>query len=70
MKLESYSLKHGKLKKSISNNVSSPEADYIIETAIKNGANGGKVIGAGNGGFILLQVPKNIKKYLRFLQNF
>lgn len=51
-----------KIKKSISNNVSSPEADYIIETAIKNGANGGKVIGAGNGGFVLLQVPKKYQK--------
>ncbi|EKD83494.1 MAG: hypothetical protein ACD_39C00636G0006 [uncultured bacterium] len=49
---ESWQLKRG-LSKLISNNF----LDDIYETARKNGALGGKLLGAGGGGFMLLFVP-------------
>ena len=41
-------------KRSLSDKVSSPAIDQIYETAIKAGAIGGKILGAGGGGFLLL----------------
>ena len=41
-------------KRSLSDKVSSPEIDQLYETAIKAGAIGGKILGAGGGGFLLL----------------
>lgn len=41
------------LKKSISNQISTNEIDTIYETALKNGATGGKLLGAGASGFML-----------------
>jgi len=45
-----------KLKKSLAPKVSNPYIDTIYETARKNGAIGGKVLGAGGGGFMLFFV--------------
>lgn len=41
-------------KRSLSDKVSSPEIDQIYANAIKAGAIGGKILGAGGGGFLLL----------------
>lgn len=41
-------------KRSLSDKVSSPEIDQIYGEAIKAGAIGGKILGAGGGGFLLL----------------
>lgn len=46
-----------KLKRSLSEKVSTPEIDAIYEAAKKAGALGGKLLGAGGGGFVLLFVP-------------
>ena len=43
-----------KLKRSLSNRVSTPEIDTLYQIAIDNGAIGGKILGAGGGGFMLL----------------
>jgi D-glycero-alpha-D-manno-heptose-7-phosphate kinase len=43
-----------KYKRSLSDRVSTPEIDEIYETAIQAGAIGGKILGAGGGGFMLL----------------
>ena len=52
-----------KLKRSLSDKVSTPKIDEIYETGIKAGAVGGKILGAGGGGFILFFAePKNHKK--------
>lgn len=52
-----------KLKKSLSDKVSTPYIDTIYDTATKNGAVGGKILGAGGGGFILFFVlPENREK--------
>jgi D-glycero-alpha-D-manno-heptose-7-phosphate kinase len=42
------------LKKSLSACVSNEILDYIYEKAINAGATGGKVLGAGGGGFVLV----------------
>ncbi len=51
-----------KIKKSISENITSPEIDYIYDMVIKKGGIGGKLIGAGGGGFLLMQVPEDTQK--------
>jgi len=51
------------LKKKFSKLISNKEIDEIYEFAIKNGATGGKLLGAGGGGFFIFYVPpfkKNI----------
>lgn len=58
-------------KKSLSDKVSNREIDKIYDTSINAGAIGGKVLGAGGGGFILLFVPldyqNNVKRALSHL---
>jgi D-glycero-alpha-D-manno-heptose-7-phosphate kinase len=60
-----------KLKKSLSPKVSNPYIDTIYYTAKKNGAIGGKILGAGGGGFILFFVKpekrEKLKEALHFL---
>jgi D-glycero-alpha-D-manno-heptose-7-phosphate kinase len=46
-----------KLKKSLSSKITTPEIDSIYETAVRNGAIGGKLLGAGGGGFLLFYCP-------------
>ena len=41
-------------KRRVSNKISSPWIDELYDTAIRNGALGGKITGAGGGGFLLL----------------
>ena len=48
---------HWIVKKGLSNKICNPFIDEVYETARKNGALGGKVIGAGGGGFLLLYCP-------------
>lgn len=51
-------LKEGwELKKQLAGGISNPDIDKIYEEAIKSGALGGKIAGAGGGGFLLLYVP-------------
>ncbi len=47
-------------KKKLSNLVSNDEIDIIYNKAIKSGALGGKLLGAGGGGFILFYAPKEL----------
>ncbi len=53
------------LKKTLSNKISNTLIDNIYETALLNGALGGKLLGAGGGGFILFYVPKNKQKAVK-----
>jgi D-glycero-alpha-D-manno-heptose-7-phosphate kinase len=46
-------------KKSLSNKVSNNDIDKFYQIALKNGALGGKILGAGGGGFIFFIAPKN-----------
>lgn len=55
-----------KLKRILSDRISTEEIDELYASAIKAGALGGKILGAGSGGFMLLYVTKdkreNVKK--------
>ena len=55
-------------KKELSKKISSEFFDEIYNLAIKNGALGGKILGAGGGGFFLFYVDKN--KIPHFLKKF
>lgn len=60
-----------KLKKRLSTKITNSDIDSIYEAAIKNGAVGGKLCGAGGGGFILLYVePENHDRVTKALGNF
>ena len=45
-----------RLKKSLSNKISSEYIDFLYHNAVTSGATGGKLLGAGGGGFLLLFV--------------
>jgi len=49
------------LKRSLSNNISNETIENIYQKAKKAGAIGGKLLGAGGGGFILFYVPERYK---------
>ena len=53
------------LKKSLSSSVSTSAIDKIYERALKAGALGGKLLGAGGGGFLLFYVPHGKRVPLR-----
>lgn len=46
------------LKRTLSDRITTREIDDIYDSAIKAGATGGKILGAGSGGFMLLYVPR------------
>jgi len=50
---------HWKSKKQLSEGVSSPQIDAWYELAKRNGAIGGKISGAGGGGFLMLYCEEN-----------
>lgn len=60
-----------KLKRSTGSKISTDQIDLIYERAMKAGALGGKLLGAGGGGFMLFYVPKekqeSVKKELNEL---
>ena len=45
------------LKRDLAEGVTNPQIDRIYEAAMSAGATGGKLLGAGGGGFMLFQVP-------------
>ena len=52
-----------KLKKTMASTISNPEIDRAYEQAMENGALGGKLLGAGGGGFLLFYCePENQEK--------
>jgi D-glycero-alpha-D-manno-heptose-7-phosphate kinase len=52
-------------KRSLDSGVSNPEVDQIYEMGLKAGALGGKLLGAGGGGFILFFAPPESHDRLR-----
>lgn len=53
------------LKKSLSSKVSPRYVDLLYEDAVKMGAIGGKILGAGGGGFLLLFVEPDLQANIR-----
>jgi D-glycero-alpha-D-manno-heptose-7-phosphate kinase len=54
-----------KLKKQLASRISNSEIDELYQTARKAGAMGGKITGAGGGGFLLLYCPHDCKEAVR-----
>lgn len=52
------------IKRQLSNKISNPSLDKIYDGALAHGALGGKLLGAGGGGFFLFYVPPNRKHQL------
>ncbi len=53
------------LKKRLSNKISNPFIDELYAAALANGAYGGKLCGAGSGGFLALLVPAKARPTVR-----
>jgi D-glycero-alpha-D-manno-heptose-7-phosphate kinase len=53
------------LKKQLASQISNGSIDNIYETARRAGATGGKITGAGGGGFLLLYVPYHKRESVR-----
>ena len=51
-----------KVKRGLTNNITTPAIDQIYEASLKAGALGGKLLGAGGGGFLLLFAKPEIQK--------
>jgi len=47
------------MKQKLASGISNPMINEIYDTALKNGALGGKLLGAGGGGFMLFYCPEN-----------
>ena len=54
-----------KLKRSLDKNVSNIKIDEVYKVSKSAGAYGGKILGAGGGGFLYLLCPKNKKKKIK-----
>jgi len=59
---------HWILKKGLSSKISDAFIDEAYELARQNGAIGGKVIGAGGGGFLLFYCPKEKSKLISVMK--
>lgn len=60
-----------KAKKNMAEGVSNKMIDEIYDVAIKYGASGGKISGAGGGGFMFFYCPNNTRnKVVKALENF
>lgn len=60
-----------KYKKQLAKEISNPIIDEIYDIAISNGASGGKISGAGGGGFMMFYCPDNTRyKVIESLQKF
>ena len=56
-------LKQGwEIKKSLASGITSPLIDNAYELGMSAGASGGKLLGAGGGGFLLFYVPDEAKR--------
>ena len=53
---------HWRTKKNLSGQISNPRIDQLYEIAIRNGALGGKIMGAGGGGFFMFYSENNKEK--------
>lgn len=53
------------LKKTLASGISNPVIDEAYEKAIAEGALGGKLLGAGGGGFLLFYVPKEAQQRIK-----
>lgn len=60
---------HWLVKKSLSGKVSTSQIDEWYDQGIKNGSHGGKIMGAGGGGWFVFYVNKNHDKFKEKMQS-
>lgn len=53
------------IKKTLASGITAPEIDAVYETAMRHGAKGGKLLGAGGGGFLLIYCEEDRQAELR-----
>ncbi|MBO58233.1 MAG: GHMP kinase [Euryarchaeota archaeon] len=53
------------LKRSLTDGISNPEIDSLYDRLMELGCSGGKLLGAGGGGFILVQTPPGVQEKIR-----
>lgn len=59
------------IKKELSTNISNPAIDEMYELALTGGALGGKILGAGGGGYLLVYCPeKSRNRLLETMRNY
>lgn len=66
--LDSYGIgmnRHWELKKKYGDGITNKQIDRLYKIGINNGSLGGKIIGAGNGGFIMFHVPQKKNKFFK-----
>ena len=59
---------HWQVKKTMSNKISDPWLDEVYDFALKNGAEGGKIMGSGGGGLFLFFAPTGRKELRSAMQ--
>jgi len=52
------------LKQRLASKISNDNVEQLYQLGLKNGASGGKLLGAGGGGFILFYCPKELQQGL------
>lgn len=57
------------LKRTLATEISNPEIDEYYDIALKHGAIGGKLLGAGGGGFLLFYVPQKKQQEVKLALN-
>ena len=67
-KLGYYLNEHWNIKKQLSKNISTSYIDKCYEHAKKHGALGGKIMGAGGGGFFMFYHNGNVSKKTKFIK--
>jgi D-glycero-alpha-D-manno-heptose-7-phosphate kinase len=59
------------IKKKLTDNITNDIIDEMYDRAIRSGALGGKILGAGGGGYLLVYVPeKNKKRVIESMKNY
>ena len=53
------------LKRQLASNISNSQIDQMYQSALEAGATGGKISGAGGGGFLMLYVPREEQNSVR-----
>ncbi|MGC9598988.1 MAG: galactokinase [Minisyncoccia bacterium] len=61
---------HWQHKKKISSKMTNPELDKIYDSAVRHGALGGKISGAGGGGFFTFYVPGDQRDFRAAMREF
>ena len=53
------------MKRSLTSGISNSEIDSLYDALMELGCTGGKLLGAGGGGFILVQTPPGVQEKIR-----